>query len=327
MNPLVTAAAAAAVCYALLWLLLRFAARRLPLDVPNARSLHARPVPRVGGVAMLAGVAATVAAGLAPFGLALALAAALAALSFVDDLRPLPTLARLAGHFAAAAALAWTVLSPMQPGELAFIVLAIAWLTNLYNFMDGSDGLAGGMSVAGFGAYAIAAWLAGDQATALVSVALVGAAAAFHSFTLPPARVFLGDVGSIPLGFLAGALGIGGWRNDAWPLWFPLLVFAPFIGDATLTLVRRLLRGERVWQAHKEHYYQRLVRMGFGHRGTAWIAYAAMLLCAVAALAGRAQPPKIQAGIFGGVTLVLAVFAVWVDLRWARHQRASGGSA
>ena len=322
-----TAATAATVCSAVLWLLLRFAARRLPLDLPNARSLHERPVPRIGGVAVLAGVAAAVLAGFAPFGLALALAGALALLSFVDDLRPLPTLVRLAGHLAAAAALAWYVLSPMQWLELALIVLGIAWLTNLYNFMDGSDGLAGGMSVAGFGAYALAAWLAGDQATALVSVALVGAAAAFLSFNLPPARVFLGDVGSIPLGFLAGALGVSGWRNDAWPLWFPLLVFAPFIGDATVTLVRRLLRRERVWQAHKEHYYQRLVRMGFGHRGTAWAAYAAMLACAVAALVARTQPPAIQAGIFGGMTLALAVFAVWIDLRWSRHLRASRGSA
>jgi UDP-N-acetylmuramyl pentapeptide phosphotransferase/UDP-N-acetylglucosamine-1-phosphate transferase len=327
VNPLVTAAAAAAVCSAVLWLLLRFATRRLPLDVPNARSLHANPVPRIGGVAILAGVAVAVLAGFAPFGLALALAAALALLSFVDDLRSLPTLARLAGHLGAAAALAWYVLTPMQPLELALIVLAIAWLTNLYNFMDGADGLAGGMSVAGFGAYALAAWLAGDQATALVCVALVGATAAFLGYNFPPARVFLGDVGSIPLGFLAGALGVTGWRNDAWPLWFPLLVFAPFIGDASVTLLRRLLRRERVWQAHKEHYYQRLVRMGFGHRGTAWLAYAAMLICAVAALVGRTQAPEVQAALFAGVTLLLAVFAFWIDRRWARHLRGSGGAA
>src|SRR6185436_356022 len=106
---------------------------------------------------------------------------------------------------------------------------------------------------------------------------------------------FLGDVGSIPLGFLAGGLGLLGWRNDLWPLWFPLLVFGPFIGDATLTLVRRLLRRERVWHAHREHYYQRMVRMGFGHRGTAWTAYAVMALCAGAALVGRGQPPAMQA--------------------------------
>jgi len=313
------------VAVVVLWLLLtKF--DRIALDVPNARSLHERPVPRVGGVAIALGVAAAVLAGLAPFGLALGLALALGALSFLDDLHRLPTGVRFAAHLAASGALAWYVLTPMDPVELALVVLAIAWITNLYNFMDGSDGLAAGMSIAGFGAFAVAASLAGDLGTAATAAALVGASVAFLAFNFPPARVFLGDVGSIPLGFLAGSLGIVGWRNDAWPLWFPLLVFAPFIGDASVTLVRRLLRRERVWQAHKEHYYQRLVRMGFGHRGTAGVAYGAMLVCAGAALLGRAQAPAVQAAIFAGVTIALAAFAAWVDLRWARYLRTSGGA-
>src|SRR4029453_19182366 len=138
-----------------------------------------------------------------------------------------------------------------------------------------------------------------------------------------PARIFLGDVGSIPVGFLAGALGVIGWRDDLLPLWFPLLVFAPFIGDATLTLVRRLARGERVWRAHREHYYQRMVRMGPGHRNTAWVAYAAMLACAGAALLGRAQAPALQGAAFGTAVALLAALAVWVDIRWGRFMRQS----
>jgi UDP-N-acetylmuramyl pentapeptide phosphotransferase/UDP-N-acetylglucosamine-1-phosphate transferase len=306
------------VCAAALWLLLRFAPR-LPLDVPNARSLHERPVPRVGGVALALGITAAVLAGFAPFSLALALALVLAVVSFLDDLHPLPTGVRLAAHLAAAAALAWYILSPMHPLELALIVLAVAWITNLYNFMDGSDGLAGGMSIVGFGAYAIAASLADDQGTALTAATIVGASAAFLAFNFPPARIFLGDVGSIPLGFLAGALGVIGWRNDAWPLWFPLLVFAPFIGDATITLVKRLLRRERVWRAHREHYYQRLVRMGLGHRRTALIAYVLMALCAVAALFGRAEAPVVQWTVFAGTSALLAVVAAWIDFKWSRR--------
>ena len=317
MNALLALIVAAAACGAVLWLMLRFASR-LPLDRPNARSLHEQPVPRVGGIGVIAGVLIAVAAGLAPFGLALGLACALAAVSFADDFRHVPTLLRLVLHLCAAGALVWYVLAPMYVVELMILALAVAWITNLYNFMDGSDGLAAGMTIFGFGAYAIAAWLAGDLPTSLLAATVVGAAAAFLAFNFPPARVFLGDVGSIPLGFLAGALGIIGWRNDAWPLWFPLAVFGPFIADATLTLLKRLVRREPVWQAHREHYYQRAVRMGLGHRGTALGAYAVMLACAAAALFGREQAPAVQAAAFAGVAVLLAALAAWIDLRWRR---------
>lgn len=300
-------------------LLARF--RWLAPDRPNERSLHERPVPRTGGVAVLLGSAVAFAAGVASVRLALALALCLAVVSFIDDVRGMPTALRLAAHLAAAALFAWYVLSPMALLELTLVVLAITWLTNLYNFMDGSDGLAGGMALIGFGAYGLAAWLAGHEALALLGFAVAAAAGAFLVLNFHPARIFLGDVGSIPLGFLAGAAGILGWRDDVWPLWFPVLVFGPFIGDATLTLAKRLIRGERVWRAHREHYYQRMVRMGLGHRNTALIAYAAMLVCAGAALLGRAMPPHLQAAAFFGGSAVLAGLAVWVDLSWARFMR------
>jgi UDP-N-acetylmuramyl pentapeptide phosphotransferase/UDP-N-acetylglucosamine-1-phosphate transferase len=239
----------------------------------------------------------------------------------------LPTLVRLAAHVAAAAAvLAWQV-GYAEPVLFAALVLAIAWYVNLYNFMDGSDGLAGGMAVFGFGCYAIAAFLSGADLYGALCASIAAAAAAFLVFNFPPARIFMGDAGSVPLGFLAGALGVVGWSRGYWPLWFPLLVFAPFVCDATLTLLRRLLRGERVWQAHKEHYYQRLVRMGFGHRGTAWIEYAAMAGCAAVALAARREPPAVQAGAVALAAALLIAVALWVDARWARHLRAAGGDA
>jgi UDP-N-acetylmuramyl pentapeptide phosphotransferase/UDP-N-acetylglucosamine-1-phosphate transferase len=309
----------------LLLLLWRFG--RSALDMPNERSLHERPVPRSGGLAVLAGVAATALAFASALWLPLSLALALAAISLTDDLRGVPTLLRLLAHLAASGLLAWYVLSPMHPVELLLITLALTWITNLYNFMDGSDGLAAGMAVIGFAAYALAAWLAGGTALAMTSLSVSAAAAAFLLLNFHPARIFLGDVGSIPLGFLAGALGVVGWRDDAWPLWFPLLVFGPFIGDATLTLLKRLLRRERVWRAHKEHYYQRLVRMGFGHRGAALIGYAAMLLCAAAALFGREQAPGLQAAVFAAASLILAALAVAVDLRWRRFVARQGSAA
>jgi UDP-N-acetylmuramyl pentapeptide phosphotransferase/UDP-N-acetylglucosamine-1-phosphate transferase len=193
--------------------------------------------------------------------------------------------------------------------------------------MDGSDGLAGGMAAIGFGAYALAAHAGGDAAIAALSTALASSASAFLVYNHHPARIFLGDVGSIPLGFLAAALGLAGWRNDLWPLWFPVLVFGPFIGDATLTLVKRLVRGERIWQAHRSHYYQRMVQMGFGHRRTAWVGYVVMASCAGAALLARNQAPWLQALAFFGSSVFLAALAVWVDVRWARFARGSGQTA
>jgi len=303
-------------------LLTRFG--RLALDRPNERSLHQSPVPRTGGIAVLAGAAVALAFGAAELWLPLVLAVALALVSFFDDLRGLPTAVRLAAHVGAAALLVWYVMSPMHPVEMAVLILAVGWITNLYNFMDGSDGLAGGMAAIGFAAYGLAAWWGQHTELAALCVALSAAAVAFLLHNHHPARIFLGDVGSIPLGFLAGGLGLLGWRNDLWPLWFPVLVFGPFIGDATLTLVRRLLRRERVWQAHREHYYQRMVRMGFGHRGTAWTGYAVMALCAGAALLGRGQPPAMQATVFLASSALLAAMAIWVDVRWTRFRRAQG---
>jgi UDP-N-acetylmuramyl pentapeptide phosphotransferase/UDP-N-acetylglucosamine-1-phosphate transferase len=291
---------------------------RFALDQPNERSLHERPVPRTGGIAVLLGVAAAAPFGPAPLWLPMLVALGLAGVSFVDDLRGMPTAVRLALHLLAAAAFCWYVLAPMHPLQFALVALGVAWLTNLYNFMDGSDGLAGGMSVIGFAAYAAAALSAGHGALGALSLALAAASAGFLLHNFHPARIFLGDVGSIPLGFLAGALGVLGWRDDLWPLWFPVLVFGPFIGDATITLVRRAVRGERVWRAHREHYYQRMVRMGFGHRTTALVAYAAMALCAITALLGRNQSPMLQATAFFAGVVLLAAIALWIELRWRR---------
>jgi UDP-N-acetylmuramyl pentapeptide phosphotransferase/UDP-N-acetylglucosamine-1-phosphate transferase len=218
-------------------------------------------------------------------------------------------------HFAAAAAV---VAFELDAAALSAVLLvfAIAWSANAYNFMDGADGLAAGMAVFGFGAYALAAHLAGAGPLATLCASLAAAAAAFLPFNWHPARLFLGDVGAVPVGFLAGALGAQGWNEGCWPLWFPLLVFAPFLGDATLTLARRLWRRERIWQAHREHYYQRLVQLGFGHRRTALLEYAAMAGCAGIALAVLGQSAAVQAFAVAWAVVALLGAAVWIDYRW-----------
>jgi UDP-N-acetylmuramyl pentapeptide phosphotransferase/UDP-N-acetylglucosamine-1-phosphate transferase len=231
----------------------------------------------------------------------------------------LSTIARLALHLGAAAAVLWLDLEVDAPLAFAVLALALAWSANLYNFMDGSDGLASGMAVFGFGAYALAAYLAGAVALAALCASIAAAALAFLLFNWHPARLFLGDVGSVSLGFLVGALGLQGWRIGAWPLWFPLLVFAPFMCDATLTLLKRLARRAPVWQAHREHYYQRLVQLGFGHRRTALIEYAAMAGCAALALLVFREPAAVQGIALAFAAVALSGVAVWVDRRWARR--------
>jgi UDP-N-acetylmuramyl pentapeptide phosphotransferase/UDP-N-acetylglucosamine-1-phosphate transferase len=247
-----------------------------------------------------------IAAALAPsLAIGWALAACLALVSLADDFRSLPIAVRLPAHFAAAA-LALAVMAPatLSPAVFVLCILAIAWMTNLYNFMDGADGLAGGMAAIGFGAYALAAYIAGHEALALGCAALASAAAGFLSRNFPPAKVFMGDAGSIPLGFLAATLGVHGVLAGAWPAWFPLLVFSLFIVDASLTIARRLARGERVWIAHRQHAYQRLVLAGWSPRRLALVCYGVMLATAASALAGRAGSEPMQ----------YAILALWCGL-------------
>lgn len=303
-------------------LLLRSGGGRLAIDQPNERSLHARPIPRIGGLGILVG--AVPAWWLSGVGTALWLPALLlGSLSFLDDRAGLPIAARFGAHAVAALTLLVLAFPSMSWVVVSVAVLALMWFTNLYNFMDGSDGLAGGMAVAGFCAYAVAAWQSGDAGLAIAAAGTAAAALGFLVFNFHPARVFMGDSGSIPLGFLAGAMGLVGWRDGLWPLWFPVLAFAPFVADASVTLARRVLRGERFWQAHRTHYYQRLVQLGWGHRRTALAAYALMLLCVVVALAVRTSSAAMQVVALVGCALVLALAGAAVDAAWRRHQQGT----
>jgi UDP-N-acetylmuramyl pentapeptide phosphotransferase/UDP-N-acetylglucosamine-1-phosphate transferase len=281
MSMLLAALIAAVVCGIALGLLRRTAA--LPFDHPNARSLHHGIVPRGGGLAVWLGWCAGTAwlPGEKPWLLPLA---ALVLVFFFDDRNGIPAPLRLFVQLVAAIAWLWLEGPIPDLPVAATMIVAIVWMANLYNFMDGSDGLCGTMSVIGFGAYALAAsWAGSDRAAVLL--ALAAAVAPFLLANWPPAGIFLGDVGSVPLGFLAAVFGIEGWREGWWPAWFPLLVFMPFIADASSTLLRRFFGGERVWQAHRDHYYQRLVQLGLGHAGTLVLYGALMLGAAVSALA------------------------------------------
>ncbi|MBH0196079.1 MAG: glycosyltransferase family 4 protein [Nitrospira sp.] len=295
--------------FAVTWLaitvLLRSFSDRI-LDHPNERSLHERPVPRTGGMGVAAGIAAGILLVSPVSWWSLWIGAAfLVGVSFLDDLVSLPIVGRLIAHFIAAGVCVIGLLSD-QIGLLWIVaaIVATVWMINLYNFMDGMDGLAGGMALFGFGFLAIAAWLAHDQSLALVSLSIAAAAGAFLLFNFHPARMFLGDAGSTTFGYLAAGLGLIGWRDGAWSLWFPMLVFSPFIVDATLTLLRRMVQGERFWKAHRTHYYQRLVLSGWSHRKTALAEYGVMCACGIGALAFQQMPGGYQLLIVGVWALI-----------------------
>lgn len=294
------------------------------VDRPNERSLHVRPTPRTGGVGVMAGTLAggslVVWAGQGPDDPALALAGALllALVGLVDDRLNLSARVRLAVQLAAAGGFVAVSGTGVAAWALLPLVLSLVWMTNLYNFMDGSDGLAGGMAVWGFVAYAAAAFGHGDLTLAALCASVAAAAAGFLFFNFPPARIFMGDSGSVPLGFLAGALGWMGIVAGRWPVWFPVLVFSPFIMDASITLTRRALRGERVWQAHRTHYYQRLVQMGYGHRGVALRAYGLMAACGGSALAVMDRGVALQCFVITMWAFLYMFVGFRIDRAWRR---------
>lgn len=309
------------------------------LDQPNARSLHDVPKPRYGGIAMAIAVVVVV-----PFldlqsvRTILWLSLVLLVISLLDDLRPLPVVLRLCAHAAAATIAVVFVTTPAaatQPlqelfqhslattSALGIVILFVIWMTNLFNFMDGADGLAGGMTIIGFGTYALAAADTGDTgyAIATIATAIAGAAAGFLFFNFPPAKVFMGDAGSVPLGFLAATLGICGHRSGLWPWSFCLLLFSPFIVDASITLVKRALRGEKIWQAHREHYYQRLILGGWSHRKTVFSYYILMLSSAISALA--TQNTQLQYPILGFWVITYASLLLYLEHRIFKNKKAT----
>jgi UDP-GlcNAc:undecaprenyl-phosphate/decaprenyl-phosphate GlcNAc-1-phosphate transferase len=295
-------------------------------DVPNERSLHGAPVPRVGGVGMLAGILSGWALMLKSLTWWLVLPMLLLfAVSLLDDMKGLSVPKRLAAHAAAALILVTgSGLVTHHPLLAVAVLLATIWATNLYNFMDGSDGLAGGMAFFGFTVYGVASLMQGADTQAMINFSVAAAAMGFLYHNFHPAKVFLGDAGSIPLGFLAAGMGLLGWQNGTWPAWFPLLVFSPFVVDATVTLARRTMRGAKLTEAHRDHYYQRMVQMGWGHRNVALAEYALMLGAGGSALWAERQTGNAAwivlsawAGLYAFLVLVLA----W---RWKAFQ--AGGN-
>jgi UDP-N-acetylmuramyl pentapeptide phosphotransferase/UDP-N-acetylglucosamine-1-phosphate transferase len=308
--------------------------RRLILDHPVERSSHARPVPKGAGVAVT-GVLLLAWFGLAARGLVppetllvCCLAFALAALSWLNDVTDLPPALRLAVHLLIATVGLLTlpergqVFQGLLPRDLdqAATVLLWTWFMNLFNFMDGIDGITVVETAAiGFG-LAIVASLTGiaPGGYLLLVLALAAAALGFLPWNWHPARVFLGDAGSVPLGFAAGWLLLllasrGFWASA-------LLLPLYYLADATLTLLRRLARGEAIWRAHKSHFYQRALAPDGNHAAVALSILAGNLgLVAAAVIAVWYPMPALALG-----AAITAALLLKLALRGRRSPRPTG---
>jgi len=310
------------------------------LDHPNERSLHDSPTPRAGGLAIIISMALflgllSVLTGFSLSGFFwLAVSSILVAVvSYIDDHISLPFLLRLIVQTTAAGLLIYGgfFITDIQfpgfllvlPDLVSYLVtgLFIVWMTNLYNFMDGMDGFAGGMAVIGFGTLAVVGWQAGADDFMRVNFVIAASSAGFLVFNFPPAKIFMGDVGSSFLGFLAAGSAIWASKLEVLPLWFSILIFSPFIVDATVTLLRRLLSGQKIWVAHKTHYYQILAQSGWGHKRTVLCEYGLMLLCAISAVVALGQPSWVHWMIIIFWIIIYILLMIAVSLLAERYQK------
>src|SRR6516164_6253727 len=304
LLPAAVAVATGVFCWLATGALIPILRRRDMLDYPNERSSHFDPTPRGGGIAvtisiLLAWIALHKVGLVASSFVSIALGTSLLAfVSWIDDLRGLSPGMRLVAQ-GAAVTIGILVLPSTRSaleawlGSTLFFVaagLVWVWWINLFNFMDGIDGLAVSEATA-ICAGLVLFTIVGDGAdptVALLAASIVGTAVGFLVWNWSPARIFLGDVGSVPLGYLSGYLLLDLAVRNRWKIALILPLY--FLADATITLFRRLLRGERVWEPHRQHFYQRAVRNGLGHSAVVKRVIAADILligCGWAAENGR----------------------------------------
>jgi len=270
--------------YSLLSFLLGQNSKILVPDRPNSRSLHSQVVPKGGGLviivatASLIGIYAAMYQSIAVMHVLIAsLVGGIAVLGWFDDRHSLRIRTRIIVQIAIACTMVY-LLAPFQginiagyrfeqPDWLLFagLVVWIVWMTNLFNFMDGIDGLVGTQST--IAAIVLAFWFHQAGAPELVSLnlALAGALAGFSILNWRPARVFLGDIGSLTLGIYFAVMGIIGWTVYRLPVEAFVLLYGVMLCDTSVTLAARIFKGERWWEAHSSHFYQRLVGLGYNH--------------------------------------------------------------
>jgi Fuc2NAc and GlcNAc transferase len=316
MQDTFTVALAALLSFLLSGLATLYARRLGLLDHPGERHSHHVPTPRGGGAGLIAAlllVSLLAFPGETPRVWAWCVAPGVAVLALTgwwDDHRSLSARLRFLVQLAVSISMlwcsgvyAWTFGAP----ALLLAALFLVWMTNLNNFMDGSNGMAGLQGVFAGGTLAWLYHAAGDEAFALLSLVLAAACMGFLPWNLGRARVFMGDVGSMALGFAIAALLLHGVGSGAFRLPVAWLVMLVFLTDATLTLLARVLRGERWYNAHRQHLYQRLIANGWTHGRVALFYQAVNLVMVLPAIVVAANMPALAWPLALGITIVFAL--------------------
>jgi len=314
---------------------LRFAARRFGwFDFPNPRSAHSQPTPRIGGVAIIVTFLTT--ALLQPGGywqavelVALLSILAIAILGFIDDVWGVSMLARLAAQTLVAGSLVIYLrasgASPLLAAGgfygAAATLLAFAtmiWVINAYNFMDGIDGLATGQTVIASVAVALAAFTQGGGLIGCSMLLLASASLGFLPFNFPRASIFMGDVGSTAIGMVFVTLPLlPSSRGVPAPVW--LLAISMFLLDASVTLLRRALNGEDIFQSHRSHFYQRPLALAIGHAPICAVSWAAMLVVGGCAVAWPEAAGWVRLLLICTPIGLFTALAIWVTLMERRR--------
>lgn len=320
------------------------------LDLPNSRSSHTRPTPRMGGLGIVAAfviilpmlwvmlIGASRNWMLATkFGVALVSYVIIAAVGLVDDMRRIGPLSKYLGQLIAALIALWSGVIFMNfalpfagivtLGWVAGAVVTIIWLTgfsNFFNFMDGIDGLAGGVGVIYSLALAVVCISTGHRLIGAGCLMLAAACLGFVAHNFPPAKIFMGDVGSLFIGYVLAAFAVittNSGEHQA-PFIAVLLIFGTFIYDATFTIFRRIKHGEKLYEAHRSHLYQRLVIAGQSHRRVSLTYYGLSVLLGVGGIAYTFANGVTQVLILSASIVLLAGFTIYVYWYEAAVQRA-----
>jgi len=317
-------------------LIRKYSLKNALIDIPNERSSHSKPTPRGGGLSIALSVLLVIGLlffwGWIPMGTALALGVGgliVVIIGWIDDHRHIPALWRAISYFIAAA---WAIyclggLEKIQIGSQVLLlghmgtflaIFWIVWLTNLYNFMDGTDGLAASEAICTSLFAGIIFWSTGEVGLAIICFVILVSSCGFLYWNWPPARIFMGDVGSCLLGFTFGVLSIIGEKAGTMTIaiWFILL--AVFIGDATLTLLMRIMKGEKWYSAHRSHAYQRWVQMGASHKKLVLsvLLINVMILWSMASIA----IVRDQYSYYMTATSILLISALWAAIQVHYHR-------